>query len=103
MMGGMSGGQSRSHMAFEEFAAKLQAPATLRAAQVGQQHHRLRACAPAALCSRARTSAAKASRPRSARCPAAAEAAHPAQPPPPHLAAAPAAAPAGARLVLAAY
>ncbi len=34
MMGGMSGGQSRSHMAFEEFAGKLQAPATLRATQV---------------------------------------------------------------------
>jgi hypothetical protein len=39
MMGGMSSGQSRQHMAFEEFAGKLQAPATLRAAQVRVQQH----------------------------------------------------------------
>lgn len=46
MMGGMSSGQSRQHMAFEEFAGKLQAPATLRAAQVSAQQRTGVACMP---------------------------------------------------------
>jgi hypothetical protein len=40
MMGGMSSGQSVQHMAFEEFASTLQAPATLRAAQVRRHGRR---------------------------------------------------------------
>jgi hypothetical protein len=35
MIGGMSAGSSVRHARFEDFADKLQAPATLRAAQVG--------------------------------------------------------------------
>jgi hypothetical protein len=34
MIGGMGGGSGHQHMAFEEFAGKLQSPATLRATQV---------------------------------------------------------------------
>jgi predicted LPLAT superfamily acyltransferase len=35
MIGGLSAGSSVRHARFEDFADKLQAPATLRAAQVG--------------------------------------------------------------------
>jgi hypothetical protein len=34
MIGGMGGGAGHQHIAFEEFAGKLQSPATLRATQV---------------------------------------------------------------------